>query len=98
LLSGYALLRKLKAVQEHEFEFDVFISYNHKDMDWVKKNLDPKLTSLEISYSLDYKAFTDALSMNAEMLRLIAASCSGGSDAPWISSFGHRASPSTTQS
>src|SRR5262249_22099390 len=58
-----------------QFEFDVFISYSHKDREWVDKNLVQKLISFGVSYSIDHKDFIGGRSANAEMLRLITVSC-----------------------
>ena len=56
------------------FEFDVFISYSHKDREWVNANLIPKLSAFRVSYAIDYKDFVGGRSTNAEMLRLITVS------------------------
>jgi hypothetical protein len=55
-------------------QFDVFISYSHKDTAWVKSDLIPKLESWKIRYAIDYKDFVAGKSVNSEMARLIKAS------------------------
>lgn len=40
-----------------EFEYDVFVSYSHKDIEWVQKELIPRLKKAKLKICLDDKDF-----------------------------------------
>jgi hypothetical protein len=40
-----------------EFEYDVFISYSHKDIEWVQKELIPRLKRAKLKFCVDDKDF-----------------------------------------
>jgi hypothetical protein len=42
---------------EKEFHYDAFISYSHKDSDWVKKVLVPRLEKAGLRICIDYRDF-----------------------------------------
>lgn len=57
-----------------DYEFDAFISYSHKDLDWVKGILIPKLDVFEVKYAVDYRDFRTSQSIQSEMGRLMQSS------------------------
>jgi hypothetical protein len=40
-----------------EYEFDVFISYSHKDEEWVTKTLLPRLEKAGLKVCIDFRDF-----------------------------------------
>ena len=42
---------------ETEFKYDVFISYSHKDEEWVVNTLLPRLENAGLKVCIDYRDF-----------------------------------------
>jgi TIR domain-containing protein len=57
-----------------KYEFDLFVSYSHKDTGWVKDKLVPKLGLFEAAFAIDFINFEGARSIQSEMVRLMRAS------------------------
>jgi hypothetical protein len=55
-------------------QFDIFISYRHKDRGWVEMRLLPQLERLAIGYAVDWKHFDMQRPVDQEVTRLIRAS------------------------
>jgi hypothetical protein len=57
-----------------DYEYDVFISYRHKDRHWVRETLLPRLRSWGVSYCVDFEMFAEGIPFEQEMNRLIQRS------------------------
>lgn len=56
------------------FNYDVFISYSHRDQDWVRKDLLSKLEEKGLQVCIDYRDFEAGAASVAEMRRAVSTS------------------------
>ena len=57
-----------------DYDYDVFISYRHKDRLWVEETLLPRLRSWGVIYCVDFEMFSGGIPFEQEMNRLIQRS------------------------
>ena len=57
-----------------KFEYDVFVSYRHKDKIWVRKILVPALEKIGIKVFIDYRDFRLGAALVTEMARAVECS------------------------
>lgn len=57
-----------------DFQYDVFISYSHKDTDWVRGWLLPHLESFGVTVCIDYRDFEPGAPSVIEMERAVLSS------------------------
>ena len=48
-------------MEEQQYTYDVFISYSHKDGEWVRNTLLPRLEAVGLSVYIDYRDFVPGL-------------------------------------
>jgi len=59
---------------KNDFEYDVFVSYSHKDREWVQKWLLPKLESAGVRVFIDFRDLKLGAPLITELERAIARS------------------------
>ena len=61
-------------MESHGETYDVFVSYSHKDEQWVNEELLPRLLSFKISVCIDRTHFIEGQPVDSELHRLVRMS------------------------
>jgi hypothetical protein len=61
-------------IEEQEYTYDVFISYSHRDGEWVRHTLLPRLEGAGLRVGIDYRDFRPGTSILIEMERAVLQS------------------------